>query len=429
MMIKNFDEFVDLWKTETKNKVIFKYPDLLFLVVYPDDLVWDFNVEKQTQTTTLMVSGGSTGAGTGHDIQFCYQSQLIDVLKKSHHSHAMIVSVGMVFDMTPTMTSIDEFFHFTKSELFCKAHIMAKPHEPAYLHHQHIDLNIDMWNNIGSPDIFSKRIWRNYDRADFNFHDDYTPLHLTPAGLPQIDNFSETERSKKAYSYPNQRDYNAVWKDLDNVWKHVDKNDFYFSRFMTRMDSTFYTFNSESLSSIPDNKYDIFIAPTAGYLTEEYCDRHNFDGEVIFYDYTKENIYLKKKIVEMNMDLEEIQYFSKNTKTNIITNYGASQQSSKQKFRLEKLRKLQEKMYETCDIHYWVMNLIEPYYDKIYEKIKGKDVFFRSSNIFSYHMSHAYYTLDQLWESYSNLRECLSAANYCWFTGTTPFKERMAEVI
>ena len=428
MMIKNFDEFVDLWKTGSKD-IRIKYPDLLFLVVYPDDLVWDFSVEKQTQTTALMVSGSTTGAGTGHDIQFCYQSQLIDVLKKCHQSHAMIVSVGMVFDMTPSMTSIDEFFHFTKSKLFCKAHIMAKPHEPAYLHHQHIDLNVDMWNNIGSPDIFSKRIWRNYDRADFNFHDDYTPLHLTPAGLPQIDNFSETERSKKAYSYPYQRDYNAVWKDLDNVWKYVDKDDFYFSRFMTRMDSTFYVFNSEPLTSIPDRKYDIFLAPTAGYLTEEFVNKYNFNGEVIFYDYTEKHIHYKRKIIEMNMSLEEMEYFSKISKTPIMVDYGARQQSSIQKEQHEEVVKFQLQMSENCDIDYWVMNLIEPDYNKIYKKVKGKDVFFRASNIFGYHMSHAYYTLDRLCESYSNLMECLSAANFCWFTGTTPFKERMAKVI
>lgn len=436
MMFKNFDEFVNCWKTGIKNLPVKKSEaHLLFLVVYPDELVWDLNIEKQTQTTTLMVSGGSSGSGSGHDIQFCYQSQLRDVLKKCHHSHAMIVSVGMVFDMLHNITSIDEFKHFSKSDLFCKAHIMAKPHEPAYLHHQHIDLNVDMWNNIGSPDIFSKHLWRNYDRAKFNFHDDYTPLHLTPEGLPQIDNFSATERSKKSFSY--YREYNAVWKDLDNVWEHVDKNDFYFSRFMTRIGSTFYVFNSEPLSTIPDRKYDVFMAPTAGYLTEEYCDRYNFDGKVVFYDYTQENIDLKKKIIEMNMDLEDQGYLAKNSKTNILVDgpsrfIGCSEmlnRSENQKKKIEELRKFQEQMYEDCDIDYWVMNLIEPDYDRIYETVKGKDVFFRSSNIFSYHMSHAYYTIDELCKSYSSLMECLSAANFCWFTGTTPFKQRMEKLI
>ena len=37
-------------------------------------------------------------------------------------------------------------------------------------------------------------------------------------------------------------------------------------------------------------KYDIFIAPTAGYLTEESVYKNNFKGEIIFYDYTVENI-------------------------------------------------------------------------------------------------------------------------------------------
>ena len=64
--MENFNEFVSLWKAETKDikiKNLRKWPGpsadkLLYLVVYPDLLEWDFSVEKQTQTTTLMVSGG-----------------------------------------------------------------------------------------------------------------------------------------------------------------------------------------------------------------------------------------------------------------------------------------------------------------------------------------------------------------------------------
>ena len=79
--MKSFEEFVQLWKSETKDIKI-KNPDLLFLVVYPDKLEWNFAIEKQTHTTTLMVSGGFTGASTGHDIQFCYRSEVNDFLKK-----------------------------------------------------------------------------------------------------------------------------------------------------------------------------------------------------------------------------------------------------------------------------------------------------------------------------------------------------------
>ena len=105
-MLKNFDEFVSLWKSETSDIKI-REPDFLFLVVYPDNLEWSFAVEKQTQTTTMNVSGGWTGSAVGHDVQFCYRSEVNDFLKNCNHTHAMIVSVGMVFDMVTSETSTE----------------------------------------------------------------------------------------------------------------------------------------------------------------------------------------------------------------------------------------------------------------------------------------------------------------------------------
>ena len=63
-------------------------------------------------------------------------------------------------------------------------------------------------------------------------------------------------------------------------------------------------------------------------------------------------------------------------------------------------------------------------YDKIIKKIKGKKVFFRASNIFSYHMSHAHYTIDELFDSFFELMDVLKQADGCWFSGTIPTKER-----
>ena len=173
--MKNFEEFVKLWKSETKDIKI-KNPNLLFLVVYPDKLKWSFAIEKQTQTTTFMVSGGFTGTGTGHDVQFCYRSEVNDYLKNCTHTHAMIVSVGMVFDMVETVvgkpvTPISDFIDFVNNEEYCKAHIMAKKDEPAYLHHQHINLNVDMWKTIGCPPLDER--WTEYKRGHENYHDDY----------------------------------------------------------------------------------------------------------------------------------------------------------------------------------------------------------------------------------------------------------------
>ncbi len=49
--MNSFDEWVKLFKKENA-KIKKDFAHLLFLVVYPDNLKWDFGVEKQTQTTT-----------------------------------------------------------------------------------------------------------------------------------------------------------------------------------------------------------------------------------------------------------------------------------------------------------------------------------------------------------------------------------------
>ena len=58
------------------------------------------------------------------------------------------------------------------------------------------------------------------------------------------------------------------------------------------------------------------------------------------------------------------------------------------------------------------------------EKIKGKTVFFDITNIFSYHMSHAYYTLDELVNSYNKLIDVLKHADGAYLRGHRPTKQR-----
>ena len=426
----NFNEFVSFWKTETKDikiKNLRKYPGpsaemLLYLVVYPDLLECNFSVEKQTQTTTLMVSGGYTGAGIGHFVDFCYRSEVNDYLKNCTHTHAMIVSVGMVFDMVNTVgakpiTAISDFINFVESEEYCKAHIIAKKDKAAYLHHQHINLNVDMWKTIGCPPLDER--WIEYKRGHENYHDDYTPYWIKPKNCPRIINFSHAERTRKAFSY--YRDYNEVWKDLEKA----DRDDFYFSRFMRRIQKSFYMFNTESLKKVPDENFDIIFSPTAGYRGEINCSKLNVD-HIVFYDYTQENIDLKKKIVEMNMSLEELYFFKNTTDKNIVdnsANYSASQRI-KSMGTHEELRQMQAEMFERCKIDYWLMDIINPDYTKLSEKVKGKIVLFDASNIFSYHMSHAHYTLDELVNSYNKLHKTLiESSNMCWFQGTKPTKQ------
>jgi hypothetical protein len=424
-MVNNFKEFVNLWKSETKDiKVKKENSHLLFLVVYPDKLEWDFNIEKQVQTTTLMVSGGHTGAGTGHFVDFCYRSEVNNYLENCSLTHAMIVSVGMVFDMVSTIphtgkskTAITDFLNFVDEEEYCKAHIMARPNKPAYLHHQHINLNVDMWKSIGCPPLDER--WEDYERADDNFHDDYTPSWIKPKNRPKIINFSNGERRRKSFSY--YRDYEKVWNNLEKA----DYNDFYFSRFMTRIQKSFYIFNNETFKEVPDGNFDIIFSPTAGYSGEKNCSKLGV-GNVVFYDYTQSNIDLKKKIVEMNMSLKEIYVLKQMTSENMVNNItnSASAKRVEGMGTFDELRKIQEEMNERCKINYWLMDIISPDYKKLSEKVKGKNIFFDTSNIFSYHMSHAYYTLEELVNSYNKLHQTLiESANICWFQGTRPTKQ------
>lgn len=462
--MKNFEEFVSLWKSESKDIKIknpkdadgnhpkIKNRNLLFLVVYPDKLEWNFAVEKQTQTTTFMLSGGFTGASIGHDIQFCYRSEVNDYLENCKHTHAMIVSVGMVFDMVggvspeaaklrkwrnddddhvynpysgeDRLTPITDFYDFIESNEYCKAHIMAKPDKPAYLHHQHINLNVKKWKSIGCPPLNER--WEEYERDGRNFHDDYTPYWIKPKDRPKIINFNHHERTRKSFSY--YRDsQDAAWKDLENV----DRNEFYFSRFMTRIKPSFYLYNTESFKVLPGlhrpwDTFDLLFCPTAGYKAELLVDKLNFKGEVIFYDYTQENIDAKKSIVDMNMSLDEIYNYGGLVHSNIVDNVfnkPAAERAAAMGTH-EELRALQEKMSREQEVDYWLMDIINPDYNKLKEKLAGHQVFFDTSNIFSYHMSHAYYTLGELVNSYNKLHQTLSeASNYCWFQGTRPTKQ------
>ena len=172
--------------------------------------------------------------------------------------------------------------------------------------------------------------------------------------------------------------------------------------------------------------FNLIFSPTAGYNTELYIDKLNFKGEVVFYDFSQENVDTKKTIVDMNMSLDEIYNYGELVKRNIVDNSMNSLASERADAmgEHEYLRGLQAKMQEEQQLEYWFMDIINPDYDKLSEKIKGKHVFFDTSNIFSYHMSHAYYTLEELVNSYNKLRQTLiKSADYCWLQGTKPTKQ------
>jgi len=355
----------------------------------------------------------------------------------------MIVTVGMVFEMTSPSKTINEFHKFSESSKFCKAHIMARPNQSAWLHPQHIELNIDKWKELGCPDLSKKNMWTEYVRAEQNYHDDYTPFWLKPKGVPRIHNFNIEERRNKAFSYGHMKErrflQNETWDKLRlGKFDEVDHEDNYFSRFMTRMKPTYYLTNNETLTiveglpgvaspAILKKKFNIIMCPTGGYTGEIISNNINFDGEVIFYDYTQENIDIKQTIVEMNMSKSELQYYITNLQKLGPGPVNVNFSDGDYMDNIDYFSELQLKMLENYDIYYWVMNLIEPDYDKLLKKVKGKIVYFNASNIFSYHISHAMYTLDELIVSYNRLHEILSNSESYYFRGTIPAKRWVRE--
>jgi hypothetical protein len=446
-MMESFEDTKNLWLEHTANiKTKKGFEHLVFIIVYPNKkaapyvtLQWDFAAEKQLQTTLLQTSGGVTGAGTGHNQKLCYLTELNDVLDTcDKYTHAMIVSAGMVFNMVCPTTAIQRFYSWTKTDEFCKGHIIAKPNEKAFIHHQHIELNLNKWRELSKPNIRQK--WNTFIRADDNFHDDYTPSWMTPDGLPTITNFSVEERRNKSWAYGHMAErrkmQNKNWELISSKkmgWRdEIDMSDPYFQILFTRMYEVFYAENTESLGRLPDKPFDLIMTPTAGYSGEVFAEKLDFDGEIVFYDYCSENIEIKQVIVDMNMSMDEILLYARNSNQIIAVNNHTSNKNHRDALHErtksfgthEELRILQDKMYEKYDIDYWLMDIIKPDYEKLIKHIKNKKVFFDISNIYGYHVSHACYTLDELIDSFNRLIDTLETyTEYYYLKGSNPLKK------
>jgi hypothetical protein len=449
--MKSFDNYKNLWLKHTENiKPKKGFEHLVFIIVYPNKkaspyvtLKWDFAAEKQLQTTLLQTSGGVTGAGTGHDQKICYLTELNDVLDTcDKYSHAMIVSAGMVFDMVCPITAIQRFYNWTKTDEFCRGHIIARPNEKAFIHHQHIELNLKKWRSLGKPNIRGK--WDNFIRADDNFHDDYTPSWLTPHKLPTITNFSADERNAKSWSYGHMEErrelQNKNWvlsSSKKMGWREeIDKSDPYFKILFTRMYEVFYAENTESLGKLPDKSFDLILTPTAGYTGEVFAEKLDFDGDIVFYDYCSENVEIKQTIVEMNMSMDDILLYAKNSDQIIAINGFTTNKDHRDALNKrtesfgthEELRTLQEKMYKKYNIEYKVWDIIcgiDMSPEWFVDKIKNKKVFMDISNIYGYHTSHVCYDFPYLLKSFGKLVDTLEKySEYYYLRGTRPTKDK-----
>ncbi|SVB18039.1 uncharacterized protein METZ01_LOCUS170893 [marine metagenome] len=407
---------------------------MLYIVSYPDMIQWDYSIERQTQMTYLQMSGGLTGAGTRHNTILCKQSEVVDTLRQAQDfTHVMICSVGMIFVMTKIIkgwpvTAISDFKEFAKGKKYCKAHIIARPNNPAFLHHQHIELNLVKWRELDCPNIYDR--WASYERSDRNYHDEYTPHWLIPQGLPKIDNFSHAQRSRKAFAYEHMHDeyQRDMWKDLreDNYDFSKPTENFYFSRlsenFNQRLD--YYVENNELLGRLPsDKEIDVLFSPTGGFITEILAHKLNFNGKIIIYDHSQKILDIKKQILDTNPTLDELKLLENiNPDINFIWNEEYQKGKVDTIAPYEEMRIWQEEMCENYDIDFWLMNLIEPDYNRLLKEVKGKKVFFNASNIFSFNRVILKYSLPEIYKSYYKFLEHLNQAESAWYRGTAPVK-------
>ena len=432
--MNSFEEF----KTFVGVPKSIKDKSLLYLVTYPDKLEWDYGVEKQAQRTYLQMSGGPTGAGTGHYIKLCKQSEVLDLLKEELDStHVMICSVGMIFVVTvlskgqPT-TAITDFIEFSKSKKYCKAHIIAKPDLPAHLHYQHIELDLNQWRELGCPNIYGDI--KSFKRSTLNYHDDYTPYWLrgfdgtngsSPHKARKIYNFTHQQRERKSFSYGQMHGkyHKAMWRDIREDNYDFDKlhENNYFDRLSKNFNQkdNYYIENNEWMGKLPeDQEFDLLFSPCGGYSAEVFAHKLNFNGKVIIYDHSEKILDIKKQILGLNPDFEELQVVEKmHLDINFIWNTGYHKGRAESFGTYEEMRIWQEEMCESYDIDFWLMNLIEPDYNRLLKEVRGKKVFFNASNIFSYNKVILKYSLTELYESFDKLFEVLSQAEVYYFRG------------
>ena len=480
----SFDEFRNYW---LKNSApVRKCFNMVFVVVYPDELPWDKTTEKLTHNTALLMSGGFTGAGTGVNLQLLYKSELNDALKqmmiaedlddlrnlaqtaqvpmsKSYYlnrtadktnyllervkdefndaeqykvTHAMIVSIGWIMDTLAEKTSIREFMEWAeRNNEYCRGHIIAHPNKTAKLHHQHIEVNLKEWKELNFPKLYAN--CDEYKRSSDNFHDDYTPSWFKPEELPIIRNFAQHERNKKAFGYPESKKHkdkhDKFWKEKDFTFRKDDKYFHFFTNRLTMSDE-YYIDNNEDLNNSEVkgfvDKCDVLISPTAGYYTEILAKIHNYPKKVIMYDHSQKVCDLKEMILDTNMSREE-QIELKKIGYEVNYNHNGTHQKAVYSHFTKDLDlcEEQEKVLDKSDVKVEVMDLMTYDYNKLIPIIKDKIVYFNASNIFGYHIVHAYYSIEEIRQKYKELRLILK--KHCkqhHYRGTNPVKRRIIKL-
>lgn len=419
---KSYDDFIDFINPFTPYRKDKAHP-FAYICHLPREVKWNNDVYHQAHVTWNQIGGGLTGQDNGNYVKFCWKEEVHDTILNlpSHIKYVTILRVGMNFASFEKKTPISYFFDDIarwdrgENDYCIKAHIIAKPQQPAKLHDQHLVLNREWWNELGSPDLFNLK-FTDYERSETNFHDDYTPHWLKPKDLPIIRNFPTEERKLKVFSY-NESVIPLKWLEFEKVKNHLK----------------FYPINTETFKSGQGalehyckeklSKIETLVTPTSG-LNSEYIARKYNIKHIVFYDITEQHLNYKREIINVINSAEELKWWVERKKieedfVRIVNAYWYRKDNEEHNVMYGKKGKLHingtideqlenlQWVRENCKIDYVHCDMMEDNYHNFLPYIKDKVVYFNISNIYSYIRTHINYRLKYIINRFYSLETFL----------------------
>ena len=423
---KTADELFDLLLTDrTVNQ---KKKHLAFVILENNKIPWTWYKEKMAQYLYWNMQGGVTGAGSGHCL-FYYKdidTALVE-LKDKGFTHAMFCGIGMLIsgfaNQVEVKTPVQNFYEFSESNEFMRAHIIAHPNKPATIHPQHFEIDLTQWN--GQSII---KLGEDYSRSDENIHDDYTPLWIKTPNHPKIYNFTTEQRSEKWFLYPH-RDYEkheSIFYNYLNNKPCEPISGYNSSRLFInqceRKRKRYYFENNEPLPTHINKKYDVIITPTAGIMPEALYDMYGHDKtKVIIFDYDQTFLDVKKKIIDYGFVGNDLRSYMKVLSDSYDRNEYVflAGRTPNQFHAFDKNSELTEDInaqrildnLSNADYQLQLCNMLEDDFDWIDEIVKGKSVLCYTSNIFKYYVAWMYYDITTIKKQYELLNDKLSLSN------------------
>jgi len=428
MVQSNYLTANDLFNTLLFNRPVKEsLKHLAFIILENDKIPWTWYKEKMASYLYWNMQGGVTGAGSGHNIYFCKDlDTALEQAKLNGHTHAMVCTIGMVLsgfgNQTTVKTPIQNFYEFSESDEFMRAHIIAHPNKPATIHTQHLEINLAKWNGKSIT-----KLGADYSRSDENIHDDYTPLWIETGQHPTINNFNKEQRSQKWFTYPH-RDYehheNIVYNYIKNN-KTVDILENHTSSKiiidqLTRKRKRFYYENNEALPKDIEGKYDVIIAPTAGLIPEWlYKEYGHRDTEVIIFDYDQVFLDVKQRIIDLGFVGEDLLMYMDHLSTVYSKDeyIFSSSRTPNQMHAFKSNKDITDNAINMIDnlasgkYEMKLVNMLVDDLDWLPSRIAGKRTLCYVSNIFTYYATWLLFDAKHIISQYNNLNKQLSASS------------------